>query len=68
MAKDSDNKEEVNAQKQQIKTTLRRKYINKRSPVGKSSVTAIQDSRPQSTLTEISTPSANAAVSPVDNK
>lgn len=67
MAKDSDNKEDMNAQKLQLKTTLRKKYINKKSPPSSGKVT-MQDSKPQSSMIEVnSTPNYNT-VSPVDAK
>lgn len=67
MAKDSDNKEDMNAQKLQLKSTLRKKYINKKSPPSSGKL-SIQDSKPQSSLIEVNATPTRSTVSPIDNK
>lgn len=71
MARNSDNKEESNVQKAQVKTTIRKKYINKKviSPPVSKGISIGEDVKISPVLTEITNPySANVTSSPNENK
>ncbi|XP_065215020.1 HMG box-containing protein 4 isoform X2 [Planococcus citri] len=68
MAKESDNKEDMNAQKLQIKSTLRKKFINKKSPPSTGKI-SIQDKKSMSSLIEVNTaPTPQRPTSSIDVK
>ncbi|XKL61421.1 hypothetical protein PGB90_008478 [Kerria lacca] len=71
LAKNSDNVEEANVHKAQIKMSLRRKYINKKANVLSTSkgITIGQDTKTQQpVLTEITNPVSAAAIPVTDTK
>lgn len=67
MAKESDNKEDMNAQKLQLKSTLRKKFINKKSPPTTGKI-SIQDNKSQSSLIEVNSTPTRSTMSSIDTK